>query len=660
LNKKLKLTGLLTGVVALTGLAIHPVSALSPKVKNSTTQSVAQPLLPVFAELDSEIWWSQTKGSLSPKRDMIKRTTVYCDGTIRESTFWFPDTPAQHNWYFAPSNTPAGRPMDSQIDLHPFSDKKAVGAGTVTRSAWPSVTGFTTYKKTTLDQRYKNIFTPSPYAAGTPNPPQLGNAQNIWGQVTLLTPVKTRNLCQVKLTKTFTPASIPSGGSSVLEFALTPVVTITNPPAGTGNVNDPWKFVQPTAFADNLTKGLIATGVLTSSCGGSPYLASTGEVVKFGGTMLGTDPSTPCKMSVTVTANGCGKYPNDQTNLSGLSPNIDAANMNAVLDVTGSCSTAGGSGGTGGSGGGGSTTTSPPTSTTSTTTTTSSTTSTTIAANGPGPSLNKFFSPASVSQSQGTTLTFELKNPAGSPARTGLSFVDTLATNLLASVLNSTNSCGGQLTISATSVALSGVSLAAGPSQCTVTVKIPDALPCGSYFNTPKTVAGSGNVLATGLDMTGMSASLVVNCGTTTTTAASSTTTTLPTGNGPKLIKYFNPAASPTAGGVVTLNFVIDNPAGSPAQSGISITDVLSANLLTIAPVVVNQCGATVTVGSTVLITNASIGAGPSQCLIRLTLSPAALPCGTYTNSAKNVAGLGNLTATGIDISATSATLKVC
>jgi hypothetical protein len=652
--KKIKLVGLLAGITALTSFVVHPVSALSPKVKNASTQSVAQPTLAVFAELDSEIWWSQTKGSLSPKRDTIKRTTVYCDGTIRESTFWFPDTPAQHNWYFAASNTPTGRPMDNQIDLHPFYDKKAVVAGTVTRNAWPSVTGFTKYKKTTLDQRYKNLFTPSPYAAGTPNPPQLGNAQNIWGQVTLLTPVKTRNLCQVKLTKTFTPASIPSGGSSVLEFTLTPVVTIPNPAPGIGNVNDPWKFVQPTLFADNLTKGLIATGVLNSSCGGSPYLASTGDVVKFEGTLLGTDPSTPCKMSVTVTAAGCGKYPNDETNLSGLSPNLDPKGMSAVLDVTGACST---------TGGGGSTTTSPSSSTTSTSTptTTPTSTSTTVVSNGPGPSLNKFFNPSSVTQSQGTTLTFELKNPAGSPARTGLSFVDTLATGLLASAVNSTNSCGGQLTVSATSIALSGVSLGAGPSQCTVTVTIPDALPCGTYTNTPRTVTGSGNVLATGLDMPGMIASLVVNCGTTTTTAATSTTTTtMLTGIGPKLVKYFNPAAILTAGGAVTLNFVIDNPAGSPAKSGISITDVLPVNLLTTSPVVVNQCGATVTVGTSVSITNASIAAGPSQCLIRLTLSPAALPCGTYTNTAKNAAGVGNLTATGIDISATSATLKVC
>jgi uncharacterized repeat protein (TIGR01451 family) len=103
------------------------------------------------------------------------------------------------------------------------------------------------------------------------------------------------------------------------------------------------------------------------------------------------------------------------------------------------------------------------------------------------PTLTKAFSTTTVGIGQAATLTFTITNPsAASPARSGLSFTDTLPTNLVvAAIPNATSTCGTP-TITAnpggTSIGASDLDLAAGASTCTVSVNVSSTVVAG-YVN---------------------------------------------------------------------------------------------------------------------------------------------------------------------------------
>ncbi|MGK4277431.1 hypothetical protein, partial [Escherichia coli] len=87
------------------------------------------------------------------------------------------------------------------------------------------------------------------------------------------------------------------------------------------------------------------------------------------------------------------------------------------------------------------------------------------------PSLSKAFAPGTIGIGQASALTFTITNAAGSPARGGLTFTDTLPANVvIAAAPTVVNGCGGAPTTTATAgtgtftVGGTGVNAAVGPS----------------------------------------------------------------------------------------------------------------------------------------------------------------------------------------------------
>ena len=175
------------------------------------------------------------------------------------------------------------------------------------------------------------------------------------------------------------------------------------------------------------------------------------------------------------------------------------------------------------------------------------------------PTLTKAFSPTTVGVGQNSVLTFTITNPAGAPARTGLTFTDALAgrgrhrhaqragERLRRRAHHHGDRGTGTITIGGT-----GVNAAIGASSCTIQVNVTSAT-AGAYVN------GAAEVTAIGGMLNG------VTNQTLTVTQAS-------------LTKAFAPATI-SQGGISTLTFTLANGAGNPAQSGINFTDTLPANV---------------------------------------------------------------------------------
>lgn len=654
-------TALSVALVAGIGMAL-PSKALTPKIQSSAYASLAQPGEIPFAEQDSEVWFNVVKGSLKKTRDTIKRTTVYCDGTIRELTYWTPNS--QQSTYFAPTNTPAGRPMDSQFAAKPFKEEKLATVAH-TRNAWPSTPGFNKYKKIWIKQQFVNKF-------GTnPTIPKKGDENNVYTELWLLKPVKPRNLCQVKVTKAFNPPVINEGDLSTMTFTFTPVATVGNQPVSTNNVPtnaDPMVFSQPLGIEDDLPTGVVATGVTSKTCkdGVGSTKNSGGTVFYEGLTPPTANLPTPCTVSFEVKA-ACGKYLNDKGNVVRATASHDYNAMSATLEVV-NCGNA-----NNGNGNGSSSTTSSSSSTSSTSSSSSSTSTTVVSS--VLPKLTKYFNPAAVTTLQGTTLNFVIENPAGSPAKTGLSFTDILPPPMSAVGAVVVSQCGGVVT-TGTTVSLAGGSIAAGPSTCLIRVNIADALPCGLYRNVPVgPLAGTGQVSVVGLDTSTLSAQLDVGpCVTTTSTSTSTTSSTIANSGAtsgckdpatqipfpcPKATKSFSSPMLGPVGWSSTLTITITNTTPAATWGALAFTDVLpvipSLPNGAGAPYVLvsNNCGgtATVTTGpAKLVVTGAQLNASTASCTI--TIKVLARTCGTFVNQASLVTGASyNLDTSGLNAS---------
>jgi uncharacterized repeat protein (TIGR01451 family) len=252
------------------------------------------------------------------------------------------------------------------------------------------------------------------------------------------------------------------------------------------------------------------------------------------------------------------------------------------------------------------------------------------------PALTKAFAPATLGVGQTSTLTFTVTNPAGSPARTGLTFSDNLPAGVvIAAVPNVVNSCGGAPTITAAAgtgtftIGGSGVNAAAGASICTLSVDVTSST-ANAYVN------GAANVTVGGVLVNG------VTNQTLTVVQAS-------------LNKAFNPTTI-DVGGTSTLTFTITNGAGNPAQSGINFTDTLPANVIVAGtPNVQSNCPAggafaggpafvTAAAGSgTITVTGAALNNAVASCQVRVDVV-SNTPGGPYNNTAASMSGLARIT----------------
>jgi MSHA biogenesis protein MshQ len=129
-------------------------------------------------------------------------------------------------------------------------------------------------------------------------------APRAWGDIT-------------SVTKTFSPASIPAGGTTTL------TVTITNSPPGNPS---------SIAFTDNYPAGVNNAAIpgLTSDCGGTATAAANGSALALTGGSVSGNKS--CTVSVSVIACAAGSYTNPSF---GVSSSTNALNSNAAsLAVT--------------------------------------------------------------------------------------------------------------------------------------------------------------------------------------------------------------------------------------------------------------------------------------------------------------------------------------
>lgn len=248
--------------------------------------------------------------------------------------------------------------------------------------------------------------------------------------------------------KSFAPSSILLGSTSTMTIRL------TNP------------FTAPItglSFVDTYPAGLVNANPsnVATTCGGTAAAVNGGTAVSLTGGTLAAGAS--CTVTVTVLAQNTGSFTNtlpagSVTGMAGGVPQSNPEPATATLTVT-----------------------------------------------NVGPvSVDKTFTPASITVGEAATLTIRLTNPHTAPL-TGISLTDLYPGGLVnATPSNVSTTCGGTATAAAggSSVALTGGTLAPGTS-CTVTVSVV-ARNSGSLANTIP--AGSvttdqgqtNNVVATG------------------------------------------------------------------------------------------------------------------------------------------------------------------
>ena len=232
--------------------------------------------------------------------------------------------------------------------------------------------------------------------------------------------------------------------------------------------------------------------------------------------------------------------------------------------------------------------------------------------------VQKSFTPAAAAPNVPVTLTLRINNSLG-VGLTGISLTDNLPANMLvAPAPSATNTCGGSFNpaAGAGSFVLTGGTLPAGPSSCTLSVQV-----IGTTIGALTNSIPPGGVSANGGAVTNPSPA---------------TTATLNVLNPASIAKAF--AVSPLiAGQVSRLTVTVNNPNPGTALTAAVLTDNLPAGLF-IAPVpnVASTCAGGVVnalaSGTSVVLTGATIPAGaPGTC--SFSVDTVSNTPGTYTNT---------------------------
>ncbi|MDD5544271.1 MAG: hypothetical protein PHX83_13965, partial [Acidobacteriia bacterium] len=199
------------------------------------------------------------------------------------------------------------------------------------------------------------------------------------------------------------------------------------------------------------------------------------------------------------------------------------------------------------------------------------------------PAISKSFGAATFPLNGTTSLTFNLSNPNGSIALTGVGFTDSLPAGLqVAATPGATNNCGGTYSPSAgdTTVTLSGGTLGSSKKR------VLEANGGGSSCTLSVIVTGT----SAGVKNNSVSANS--NEGGTGNTSDASVTVVAP----PSIAKAFG-APSIQYQATTSLTFTLTNPApNTVAETGVAFTDTLPAGLVVATPNgLTNTCGGTAT-----------------------------------------------------------------
>jgi len=372
-----------------------------------------------------------------------------------------------------------------------------------------------------------------------------------------VSPVSTPTLVAPTLGKSFSPAKITVGGVSSL------VLTLSNSNSVVDAITAP--------LTDHLPAGMVATGVVSTTCGGIVSAPKGSTTVTLTG---GTIPAAgSCTVTADVTPDcACTYYNSVAAGALQTDSGDNATAAVATLSVS------------------------------------------KVPTSGP-PKVSKFFYPATIKPGASTTLKITLTNPNSTAALLTAPFIDTLPSGMVVAGLPTTtpsNTCGGTLTAVKGS---STVTLANG--------QIPASSSC--YLTVFVSVAKAGtytNWLGVGV--------LKTNKGNNTTSYKAVLTVTTSAGAGPKLAKSFAPSTIANDG-VSTLTITLLNPGSTVATLTAPLIDYMPAKMVVYGSAT-NTCGGTVSAvkGSTkVTLTG---GAIPANGSCKLTVKVTA-PCNTYFNN---------------------------
>jgi uncharacterized repeat protein (TIGR01451 family) len=231
---------------------------------------------------------------------------------------------------------------------------------------------------------------------------------------------------KLSVTKSFNPASIGVGETSLATFVITNPLTLA---------------ANTIAFTDTLPGGMTVTaGIVTNGCGGA--ITGSPGAINFAGTAANTlAAGASCTITVPVTTSAAGTFPNTTGAITYAGPfgSPGPVSNTAVLTVVGK------------------------------------------------PTVAKAFSPATLDAWRNSTLTFTLTNPNASAPLTACNLTDAFQANLIVSNPPSIGgTCVGVTSTPALALGQTSLNLTVptlNPGSCTITVPVTTGT-AGPYSNT--------------------------------------------------------------------------------------------------------------------------------------------------------------------------------
>jgi uncharacterized repeat protein (TIGR01451 family) len=234
--------------------------------------------------------------------------------------------------------------------------------------------------------------------------------------------------------------------------------------------------------------------------------------------------------------------------------------------------------------------------------------------------VTKFFSPSAIPLNGTANWSVGVTNPNAAATLTGVTVTDTMPAGLVITSPASGTFCGGSFSITATSISMTGLTLA--PGDLCALGGLVQGTTLGTKVNTATVTSTNGG------------------------TGTPATATLVVAHQPPRFTKAFGADTVPV-GGTTTLTFTLVNPNPSTSLSGIIFTDILPFGVRLGSPVgVVNGCGgiAQALAGSNVMSLS-GVSLSPSQtCTLQVNVQ--ATSSGAKDNKTtpvtSNEAGLGN------------------
>lgn len=363
------------------------------------------------------------------------------------------------------------------------------------------------------------------------------------------------NLTAPTIRASVSPTSIVSGGNSTLTLTI---LNKTGNPAQTGM-----------AFVELLPTGVTATVANNAQCGGDvSVLASGTKIVLINGSLAAG--AANCSISATLSATNSGATAQSFVIKSSDFSNLQGGLVAGVTDQT--------------------------------------LTVTPVPAS--SPALSASIVPAAMVDGGSSTLTLTINNSTGSPAQSGINFVEAIPAGFKATVATASQ-CGGNLAVSGSNLIFTGGQLASGVASCALnadlSLAVSNSITSDQTFSVKNTDFGSFQG-------------------------------TLTNGVTDQTFKVFPSAVTAASGGVTVSNLVAAgfSDGALPTVNFTFNADTANSNASDITATVtvagIDNSGATITSTQTPLSVSIPAGLLTSQVLLNST--PVAVPSADNANIA--------------------------